>query len=94
MNSHLYTKQAIPKKKKATKSAETKVIAGTEKSSVKKEGSPKKKKEEEEVDIYRWWEQEDRDDSIKWNTLEHNGVLFPPSYEPHGVKMKYEGTII
>ncbi|KAJ1547720.1 DNA topoisomerase 1 [Cladochytrium tenue] len=29
------------------------------------------------------------DGEVKWSTLEHNGVLFPPPYEPHGVKMKY-----
>jgi DNA topoisomerase I len=28
---------------------------------------------------------------MKWTTLEHAGVLFPPEYEPHGVKMLYEG---
>jgi DNA topoisomerase-1 len=27
----------------------------------------------------------------KWQTLEHAGVLFPPEYEPHGVKMLYDG---
>ena len=26
-----------------------------------------------------------------WKTLRHAGVLFPPEYVPHGVKMKYEG---
>jgi hypothetical protein len=25
-----------------------------------------------------------------WDTLEHAGVLFPPMYEPHGVKLKYD----
>ena len=25
----------------------------------------------------------------KWTTLEHNGVMFYPEYEPHGVPMKY-----
>ena len=25
----------------------------------------------------------------KWKTLIHNGVVFPPLYRPHGVKMKY-----
>ena len=24
-------------------------------------------------------------------TLEHSGVLFPPEYTPHGVKMLYDG---
>ncbi|XP_010913963.1 DNA topoisomerase 1 beta isoform X1 [Elaeis guineensis] len=27
----------------------------------------------------------------KWTTLEHNGVIFPPAYQPHGVKMLYNG---
>lgn len=31
--------------------------------------------------------------SMKWKTLEHNGVYIPP-YKPHGVKMKYNGKEI
>ncbi|KAJ4954363.1 hypothetical protein NE237_011146 [Protea cynaroides] len=27
----------------------------------------------------------------KWITLVHNGVIFPPPYKPHGVKMLYNG---
>ena len=27
-----------------------------------------------------------------WRTLVHAGVLFPPEYEPHGVKMLYDGV--
>lgn len=56
----------------------------------------KAKKEEEQQEIYRWWEEqkENEDDSIKWTTLEHQGVLFPPDYVPHGVKMKYDGKPI
>ena len=27
----------------------------------------------------------------QWKTLEHSGVLFPPEYEAHGIKMKYKG---
>ncbi|KAL5583454.1 hypothetical protein UlMin_015896 [Ulmus minor] len=27
----------------------------------------------------------------KWTTLVHNGVIFPPAYKPHGVKMLYNG---
>lgn len=27
----------------------------------------------------------------KWTTLEHNGVIFPPPYKPHGVRMLYNG---
>ncbi|KAM3395321.1 DNA topoisomerase 1 alpha [Capsicum galapagoense] len=30
-------------------------------------------------------------DGQKWTTLEHSGVIFPPPYNPHGVKMLYKG---
>lgn len=34
------------------------------------------------------------DTGEKWKTLEHNGVIFPPEYEPlpEGVKLYYDGT--
>ena len=31
------------------------------------------------------------DGQKKWTTLSHNGVIFPPPYSPHGVKMLYNG---
>ncbi|XP_061353179.1 DNA topoisomerase 1 alpha-like [Gastrolobium bilobum] len=31
------------------------------------------------------------DGQKKWTTLVHNGVIFPPSYQPHRVKMLYKG---
>ena len=49
---------------------------------------------EAEEDEYRWWEDPAKGDgSIKWTTLEHAGVVFPPPYEPlpQDVKMRYEG---
>lgn len=27
----------------------------------------------------------------KWETLAHNGILFPPEYKPHGVPLLYDG---
>ncbi|OMJ26707.1 DNA topoisomerase 1 [Smittium culicis] len=42
-------------------------------------------------DEYKWWMSHNHDDSIKWNTLEHQGVLFPPDYVPHGKPILYEG---
>ncbi|KAF8906505.1 hypothetical protein CPB84DRAFT_1844351 [Gymnopilus junonius] len=60
-----------------------------------------KKKEEQDQDqdqkeVFRWWENNsdpNGDGSVKWTTLEHNGVIFPPPYEPlpSTVKMKYNG---
>ncbi|KAJ4394203.1 DNA topoisomerase 1 [Gnomoniopsis smithogilvyi] len=49
---------------------------------------------EEEEEEHEWWnEPKPEDDSIKWNTLEHNGVLFPPEYQPlpKNVKLYYDG---
>ncbi|KAL1916535.1 uncharacterized protein VTP21DRAFT_5726 [Calcarisporiella thermophila] len=76
---------------KKVKKEESKGESETEKSKTKK---TKKEVEEEEEEAYRWWEEqnEENDGSIKWTTFEHNGVLFPPEYEPHGVKMKYDGV--
>ncbi|KAL2064779.1 hypothetical protein VTL71DRAFT_3918 [Oculimacula yallundae] len=58
---------------------------------------PKAKKEdsEEADEVYRWWDAPKKeDDSIKWNTLQHNGVIFPPEYEPlpKNVKLLYDGV--
>jgi DNA topoisomerase I len=41
---------------------------------------------------YRWWDDGDSEKGgVKWRTLVHHAVLFPPEYEPHGVKMLYDG---
>eukprot|EP01129_Flabellula_baltica_P013689 TRINITY_DN6408_c0_g1_i1.p1 TRINITY_DN6408_c0_g1~~TRINITY_DN6408_c0_g1_i1.p1 ORF type:complete len:861 (+),score=258.68 TRINITY_DN6408_c0_g1_i1:34-2616(+) len=63
----------------------------------KKKAEPKVKKEE---NVVEWWN-EDTDDwkkgkmkNWKWRTLRHAGVYFPPPYEPHGVKMLYDGKEI
>ena len=50
---------------------------------------------EEEEEEYRWWEDPTKGDGTdKWTTLEHNGVIFPPPYEPlpKSVKMRYDGA--
>ncbi|CCL98687.1 uncharacterized protein FIBRA_00690 [Fibroporia radiculosa] len=75
-----------PKKKKATK------VKDEEGDAAPKRG---KKKEEDDEEVFRWWEQQDPDGdgTQKWQTLEHNGVYFPPPYEPlpSNVKMRYDG---
>lgn len=75
--------------------------------SVKPESTPEKKgkrkmkhADTEDVELeegeeeYRWWEDPTRGDGTKkWTTLQHQGVIFPPPYEPlpKNVKMKYGG---
>lgn len=57
----------------------------------------KENTEGEEEEEYRWWDAPKKeDDSVKWNTLEHNGVLFPPPYEPlpKNVKLYYDGQAV
>ncbi|XDT21637.1 Eukaryotic DNA topoisomerase I, catalytic core [Nakaseomyces glabratus] len=48
---------------------------------------------DDEEEKYKWWENEKNDDTIKWVSLKHNGVLFPPEYEPlpSHVKLYYDG---
>jgi DNA topoisomerase I len=50
------------------------------------------------IQVNKWWEQpvatSGDEEEERWKTLEHNGVLFPPRYEPHGVKIKYRGQEI
>lgn len=50
---------------------------------------------DEEENEYRWWEDTAKGDGTKkWDTLEHNGVVFPPEYEPlpKNVKLVYDGV--
>ena len=66
-----------------------------EDSSPTKKGKAKKDDSEEAEEVYRWWDAPKKeDDSIKWDTLQHNGVVFPPEYEPlpKNVKLLYDGT--
>lgn len=47
-----------------------------------------------DAEDFKWWENQNKDDSIKWTTLRHNGVIFPPDYQPlpSHIKLYYEGT--
>ncbi|KAJ5758246.1 uncharacterized protein N7511_006940 [Penicillium nucicola] len=84
------------KKEPATKSAVKKEPAAAKKSkagTVKAESQDAEDNDEEEG--YRWWEDQSKGDgTIKWTTLEHSGVVFPPEYEllPKNVKMRYDGV--
>ncbi len=31
---------------------------------------------------------------MKWKTLKHNGILFPPAFESQGIKIKIKGEKI
>lgn len=89
----LSKKTAVSKAKKATNTAiAIKQGKGTIKKTQKTEEDEEAEAEEEE---YRWWEDPTKGDgTIKWSTLEHNGVVFPPDYNPlpKNVRMLYDGV--
>ncbi|KAG5493316.1 hypothetical protein GH5_02059 [Leishmania sp. Ghana 2012 LV757] len=65
------------------------------KTAVKHEQSHSDEEEENHEEYLNWWEQENLHIAGKgerrWETLSHNGVLFPPEYEPHGISIWYDG---
>ena len=80
-----------PKKKSKSKSKASAKMAKED------NGEGKASKKEDEEEVFRWWDTPadvEGDGSVKWKTLEHNGVLFPPPYQllPKDVKMKYNGV--
>lgn len=43
------------------------------------------------VQAFKWWEHQREDNDVYWTTLQHNGVVFQPPYQPHGVPLYYDG---
>lgn len=79
-----------PISKKSKASAPAKNGRATPAKSTKKS----EKEGEDGEPEYEWWNApKPEDDTIKWQTLEHNGVLFAPPYEPlpKHVKLMYDG---
>ncbi|KAI8128183.1 hypothetical protein FF38_08634 [Lucilia cuprina] len=77
-----------PKKKVKKEHSAVKTETASPTKRVKKE-----KKNDEEEEVWRWWEEEKREDGVKWNTLEHKGPVFAPPYErlPKNVRFYYDG---
>ncbi|KAK8236374.1 DNA topoisomerase 1 [Phyllosticta capitalensis] len=93
----------VPLSKKAPaakKGAATKTQAPAKKTAAKGKAAKKEETEQDEEaeaeeEEYRWWDAPNTGDGTnKWTTLEHNGVVFPPEYEPlpSHIKMKYNGV--
>ncbi|KAL5335136.1 hypothetical protein BJX70DRAFT_333390 [Aspergillus crustosus] len=89
------TKQTLKKvKAEPTSGHSTPAKTNGKATPVKKEESADAEAAEEDEEEYKWWEDPTKGDgTIKWRTLEHNGVVFPPPYEPlpKNVKLKYDG---
>ncbi|XP_039243472.1 DNA topoisomerase I, mitochondrial-like, partial [Pipra filicauda] len=53
-----------------------------------------RKEDEKEVENkWKWWEEEKKEDGVKWTQLEHRGPYFAPLYEPlpEDVRFYYAG---
>ena len=94
-------KKKVEKPKKPEKETKSEKKATKKPKDDKKDSDNDKKDSEnnnedssESDEEYKWWENPTWDDTVKWETLEHNGVYFPPEYQPHGVKMIYDGKEI
>ncbi|KAG5938470.1 hypothetical protein E4U60_001366 [Claviceps pazoutovae] len=86
-------KTAAASKGKTATASKGKAAAAA-KDSGKKAAKSRATTEEEEEEEFAWWNApKPEDDSIKWTTLEHNGVLFAPEYEPlpKNTKLIYDG---
>ena len=89
-------KRKTPTKATKPKAGSTTAAKKSAKGRVKKEETPEEDEGvEEEEEEYKWWEDPNKgDETKKWTTLEHAGVVFPPTYEPlpANVKMRYDGV--
>lgn len=96
-------KTPTPTKKAGKKSSSSGSSSSKKKTAVKKESasSAKKKRELKKLEkadrlqhamqAFLWWDAPEPPAGCQWNTMEHAGVSFPEPYQPHGIKMKYDG---
>ncbi|KAK4153083.1 hypothetical protein C8A00DRAFT_15666 [Chaetomidium leptoderma] len=85
------TKKPVPAPKKG------KAAPATKGAKAVKDESKENSEGEDEEGEYRWWDAPKKeDDSVKWTTLEHSGVLFPPEYEPlpKHARLYYDGQVV
>jgi DNA topoisomerase-1 len=56
----------------------------------------KKGIKKEEPQVWKWWEEDKKDDGKKWHFLQHKGPLFAPEYErlPNHVRFYYDEKVM
>ncbi|KAI6654463.1 DNA topoisomerase I, mitochondrial-like [Oopsacas minuta] len=90
-----YSKQIVKNPRIGAKRPQTSVATTNEfaKPSSKKKRisiSGKTSKHDDSVDpVWKWWEEDPLPNGVKWKTLEHEGPLFPPPYEPLPISVKF-----
>lgn len=92
-------KKAKKSKAKAAKAKPIPVKSSSSKTKVKKSSAQQrelKKLDRQErltyaMQSFLWWDAVDPPAGCQWVTMEHAGVAFPEPYQPHGIKMLYDG---
>jgi len=91
-------KKSTTTTKKSTKKTPVKKENGKKKAAAapKKEAKGLKQLDKSErishaMQAYLWWNADDPPKGQQWCKMEHAGVSFPEAYDPHGVKMRYDG---
>lgn len=79
-------KSSTPKKKKAA-TADSGAKKGLKK-------LDKSERLQYAMQSFLWWNAKEPPEGCQWVTMEHSGVSFPEPYQPHGIKMLYEGQPI
>lgn len=91
------SKKQLKKKVKTESSPKNKAKVKTEEQvDDQDEANNNNDDDNEEEGNYKWWENDKDDDTVKWSTLKHNGVVFPPTYEPvpSHVKLYHDGKAV
>lgn len=78
-------------KKSSKKSTTKKSTSTTPKGPKKLKQLDKSERISHAMQAYLWWNADDPPKGQQWVKMEHAGVSFPEAYEPHGVKMRYDG---
>ncbi|CAI0379324.1 unnamed protein product [Linum tenue] len=88
-NTNKMKTSVVPNKRPNTKA--TKVVSSSfKKANMKNTKQMKKSKFSKSTKV----QPGSTDGQRKWTTLVHSGVIFPPPYQPHGVKILYKGKPI
>lgn len=88
---HVPIGQRINKAASASKSTPMKKVTRVDSSKLKKVNKKSKKIMKKSKFSKSSKELPNSGDGQKWTTLVHSGVIFPPPYQPHRVKMLYNG---
>ena len=97
LNENAGSNSATPKKKKAVKKEEKKSATKPKKPATQKrsrgdddgDATPRRKRSRSDAGA---GSSGGNGAEVRWKTLVHAGVLFPPEYEAHGIKMLYDGV--